>query len=192
MDEGPFRMQSAPDRRGAGRPAAQPAARQPEPVQQPVAAEPRAAVKQAAASQGPQKKSPKGLKWLFVLSAVAMVAAAGWVLWLNSQNAAPEIKADAYQAVFFSNGNVYFGNLKDINSDYYKMSGVYYPQTQTTSDTEGEGPQQPADQSSITLLKLGDAIHGPEDEMMISKNQVLFYQNLRADSKVSQLIDGQK
>ena len=72
MDEGPFRMQSAPDRRGAGRPAVQPAARQPEPVQQPVAAEPRAAVKQAA-SQGPQKKSPKGLKWLLVLL-VATVA----------------------------------------------------------------------------------------------------------------------
>ena len=83
MDEGPFRMQSAPDRRGAGRPAAQPAARQPEPVQQPVAAEPRAAVKQAA-SQGPQKKSPKGLKWLLVLLAVAVIAAAGWVLWCRT------------------------------------------------------------------------------------------------------------
>lgn len=185
MDEGPFRMQSAPDRRGVGRPS-QPA-RAPEAPQQPAAAEPR-----AAAHQPEKQKKSNGAKWPLIIVGVLILVAAGWYAWSIPAKTATIIETDKYQAVFFANGNVYFGNLQDVSEGYYKMKGVYYPQTQTVTETEGATQQPTNDQSSITLLKLGDAIHGPEDEMMISKDQVLFYQNLRDDSKVSQLIDGQK
>ena len=40
--------------------------------------------------------------------------------------------------------------------------------------------------------KLGQEIHGPEDEMIISKDHVLFYENLKSDGKVSQSIEQYK
>lgn len=44
----------------------------------------------------------------------------------------------------------------------------------------------------MQLIKLGDEIHGPEDEMILSKDQVLFYENLKTDGKVAQSIEKYK
>jgi hypothetical protein len=113
------------------------------------------------------------------------------LLWPKSQLAA--IDGSKYQAVFFANGNVYFGKLEDFNDKYYKMTKVYYPQAQqNATETDSNKQQTVSNQNNITLLKLSDAIHGPDDAMMITKDQVLFYQDLRSDSKVSKLIDNQK
>lgn len=185
MDEGPFRMQPSPERRGAGRPASAPATRQSEQPQP--ATEPRTVSSQRVEADKPKKA--KSLTPLWVALSVILLGVIAWLVWTNTQNTTTSINEDQYQAVFFSNGNVYFGDLQDVSNDYYKMTGVYYPQTST--DTDAEVQQPTSDQSSITLLKLGDAIHGPDDEMMIAKDQVLFFQNLRSDSQVSRLIDGQ-
>lgn len=141
------------------------------------------------------KDEEKSLKRFIVPVAIAVVAiilfVVGVLLWPKSQNTA--IDAGKYQAVFFTNDNVYFGKLEDFNDKYYKMTKVYYPQAQQNATTTDADKQQTvSNQNNITLLKLSDAIHGPEDSMMIAKDQVLFYQNLKADSKVSKLIDNQK
>jgi len=39
------------------------------------------------------------------------------------------------------------------------------------------------------LIKLGSEIHGPDDEMIVSKDQILFFENLKKDSQVSASID---
>ena len=102
------------------------------------------------------------------------------------------IDSSKYQAVFFTNGQVYFGKLKNQGSDYLHLSDVYY--LQTNADATSENPQQSTstDQGNVQLIKLGDEIHGPEDEMIISKDQVLFYENLKTDGKVSQSIQEYK
>ena len=78
-----------------------------------------------------------------------------------------------------------------MNSEYLQLTDVYYLQNQQSTD-EVEDPNNPqasdADQSSATLIKLGKEIHGPEDEMIISKEQVLFYENLKTDGSVSKTI----
>ena len=65
----------------------------------------------------------------------------------------------------------------------------FYLQTKTT--TASGNPQTTSDQSAtdVQLIKLGSEIHGPNDEMIISKSQVLFFENLKKDSKVSTSID---
>jgi len=98
------------------------------------------------------------------------------------------IDANTYQAVFFEDGSVYFGKLESFNDDYYKMTGAYYPQTQTTQD---DGTQQVATDSNTTLLKLSNQVHGPDELMYISKDKVLFFQNLTSDSQVTRLIEQQ-
>ena len=42
------------------------------------------------------------------------------------------------------------------------------------------------------LTKLGGEIHGPEDKMIVNRQQVLFIENLKPDSKVVQLIKDHK
>ncbi len=38
------------------------------------------------------------------------------------------------------------------------------------------------------MVKLGNELHGPEDEMFITKEHVLFYEDMKADGKVMQAI----
>lgn len=85
------------------------------------------------------------------------------------------IESDAYQAVFLTNDQIYFGHLKNIDSNYLILSDVYYVKI----DESGAGQ----------LVKLG-AIepHGPKDKMIINKDQILFWENIRFDSTVVKTI----
>lgn len=99
------------------------------------------------------------------------------------------IDGNKYQVVAFANGQMYFGKLHAFNGEYMKLTDIYYLQTQDGKNGSSENPQQTAaNQNDIQLIKLGDEIHGPEDEMMISKDQVLYYENLKDDGKVAQAI----
>ena len=85
------------------------------------------------------------------------------------------IDHDAYQAVFLTNDQIYFGSLKSISPDYLILSGVYYVKI----NEEGAGQ----------LVKLGAGEpHGPQDKMVINQDQVLFWENLRFDSPVVKTI----
>ncbi len=89
------------------------------------------------------------------------------------------IDADAYQAVFLANDQIYFGRLKNVNSDYLLLKDVYYVKV-------GES-------GSGQLIKLGASEpHGPKDEMIINKDQVMFWENLRFDSPVVKGIQNKK
>ena len=85
------------------------------------------------------------------------------------------IDTDGYQAVFLANDQIYFGHLKNAEPDYLILSDVYYVKI----NEEGAGQ----------MVKLG-AIepHGPKDKMIINKDQVLFWENMRFDSQVVQTI----
>lgn len=110
-------------------------------------------------------------------------------MWSKMQNTAVAIDGSKYQAVFFTNGQVYFGKLQSANSDYLKLTDIYYLQTQGEQASDSQNPQQSTNaQKDVQLIKLGDEIHGPEDAMVISKDQVLFYENLKSDGKVAQSI----
>jgi hypothetical protein len=101
------------------------------------------------------------------------------------------VDSGKYQAVFFTNGQVYFGKLKDKGTGYMSLTDIFYLQTQdNTSDSSSKNPQQTANQQTpnVQLVKLGNEIHGPNDEMIISKDQVLFFENLKDDGKVAQTI----
>lgn len=136
-----------------------------------------------------KKALPK--KW-FVVGVAAIVVTIA-VLWLTSsfRAGAPGIDASRYQAVFLTNGQVYFGKLRAAG-DYLKLSDVYYLQT-PTDDTSSDNPQSgTANQKNAQLTKLGSEIHGPEDSMVISKEQVLFYENLKTDSSLVKSIEQHK
>jgi len=193
MDEGPFRVSRPADRRTVSR--SEPAYRQPDEPQQ-SRQEPQPA-ERASAPQRPskQKKASKRFKLpLFLIALVLAIAVIGGIAWSmsNSKNAATAIDTSKYQAIFFTNGQVYFGKLSNLNDSYLKLTDIYYLQTQAADGSESNPQQTSNDQSDVQLIKLGEEIHGPEDEMVLSRDQVLFYENLKADGKVAQSIEAYK
>lgn len=198
MDKGrPFRVPQPADRRVMSKPEPQ---RQPE-VTYP-AEPPRAAVtssyQDAPATATPRRSSSasapvkRRLMWPFIAASVVVLAIIGWLIWSNMQNSGTAIDSGKYQAVFFTNGQVYFGKLQQFNSEQLKLTDVYYLQTQNATG-ESKNPQETStDQGDVQLIKLGNEIHGPEDAMIISKDQVLFYENLKSDGKVAESISKYK
>ena len=103
----------------------------------------------------------------------------------NSDNKnSTEIKGGDYSAVFLSNGQVYFGKLKSKNNSEFVLTDVYYLQL-SGNDTLSETK---INETTFSLIKLGNELHGPMDELFIITSQVLFYENLRDDSRVVQAI----
>ena len=116
--------------------------------------------------------------------AVAALAVAAWQLWPSATG----IDGSKYRAVFFTNGQVYFGKLTR-QGDNFHLTDVYYLQTQNSSSGDDtKDPQNTSSDQNVQLIKLGDEVHGPEDKMIINKDQVLFYENLKSDGKVAQTI----
>ena len=119
-----------------------------------------------------------------LITALALMIA-GAVFILRGSTAS-SIDGGKYQAVFMTNGQVYFGKLQIMNDEYMKLNDIYYLQAKEPSTNPQETTSSTA--ADVTLVKLGNEIHGPDDQMIISKNQILFFENLKKDSKVSDSI----
>jgi hypothetical protein len=134
-------------------------------------------------------KSPKR-RFVIVGIVILVLAAlvAGWFFF--GRSGAAGIDSTKYQAVFFTNGQVYFGKLSQQNGEYMKLSNVYYLQSKNTSTDKTTTPQSASSQnaSDVELIKLGNEIHGPVDEMIIAKDQILFFENLKPQGTVSKTI----
>ncbi|NQV90595.1 hypothetical protein HQ487_04310 [Candidatus Uhrbacteria bacterium] len=83
-----------------------------------------------------------------------------------------------YQAVFLDNGQVYFGKLEQTKKDFYILTDVYYLQSGIAIDQD----------ANLSLMKLGSEAHGPKDRMEINVSHILFYEDMKDDSKVVQAI----
>jgi hypothetical protein len=86
-----------------------------------------------------------------------------------------------YQAVFLTNGQVYFGKLYKDRSQYPVLRDIYYLQV-----TQPPQPLQPGEvpPANINVVKLGAELHGPNDEMRINRDSILFIEDLKDDSRV--------
>lgn len=138
-----------------------------------------------------RSRKPRDKKKMIVLAVAAVLLVVGlifggWTLFRSMTSGG--IDGGKYQAVFFTNGQVYFGKLQN-NGDYMRLTNVYYLQAKAAA-ADSKNPQETAAStgSDVQLIKLGGEIHGPEDEMIISKDQVLFFENLKADGTVSKTI----
>jgi hypothetical protein len=130
-----------------------------------------------------------------ILAVFLILAALATLAWFAAK-ALHQVTADAgvetkeYQALFLTNGQVYFGKISRVDNSYVKLTDIYYLQVQQTV--------QPKDNSAanqnpqVSLAKLGGELHGPEDVMYVSRSQVLFWENLKDDGKVTKAIKDYK
>ncbi len=101
------------------------------------------------------------------------------------------IDKTVFQAVFLKSGQVYFGKITNLSDTQLTLEHIYYLKTGnadsaksvTTSSPAAAGPN-----SDVSLVKLGNEIHGPQDVMYIERKEVTFWENLKSDSQVSKAI----
>jgi hypothetical protein len=136
-----------------------------------------------------------GNGWLSKVLAVLLILVSLGVLgWLASKGANrlmadSAVRSKEYQAVFLTNGQVYFGKVSKVDNSYVKLMDIYYLQVQQQVQPKDQNAQQ---QPQVSLAKLGGELHGPEDVMYISRSQVLFWENLKDDGKVTKAIKDYK
>lgn len=123
---------------------------------------------------------------------LAVLATGLVMLWQSkqTQTSGTDIEADKYQALFMTNGQVYFGHLSDLDANYTNLTDVYYLQVQ--QDVQPAAEKKTADQPQVSLTKLGNELHGPTDKMHIAHDQILFWENLKDDSTVVKAIKDYK
>ena len=156
---------------------------------QPATPQPQASRQAPIKTSEPKKDKRK--KWpFFVILAVIIIGIAGLLIARPFIGVNSQISRDKYQAVFLTNGQVYFGHLSKLESDYYKLSDVYYLQNKSDEKAANEG--QLNSNADVQLIKLGNEVHGPEDSMVIERSQVLFFENLKNDGNVVKSIQQYK
>ena len=99
--------------------------------------------------------------------------------------------AKGYSAVFLSNDQVYFGKLS-VSGDVVVLKDVYYIRLNEAQPQIDANADQAAAQPQLSLVKLGDQIHGPSDEMRINKAQILFVERIKDESTVVRAITEDK
>lgn len=134
--------------------------------------------------------SPMWLRivWIVLLfSATILAVAMVILLYVGGDREEKAVDKEKFQAVFLTNGQVYFGNVTNVNDKYIDLKNIYY--LSVDQQVQPEQKNEDDKQTNISLVKLGCELHGPVDQMIINREQVTFWENLKTDGQVSQAID---
>jgi hypothetical protein len=148
-----------------------------------------------SSSGGGSKKSWKaGPAWLrfvwivLLFAGTILVVSLVVLLYFGDNDESKHVNKDANQAVFLTNGQVYFGKINDVNEEFMDLRGIYYLNVSQPVQPEQDGDSQQS-QNNITLVKLGCELHGPVDQMIINRDQITFWENLKSDGQVSKAVE---
>jgi hypothetical protein len=107
-----------------------------------------------------------------ILVALMVIA----ILFYKSNNEGSYVNTSTYQSVDInvagqSGGQIYFGQIKSMNSSYIIMDNVFYLQPGSTSN-------------QFTLNSLTCALYNPQNQIIIKTAQVAFWENLSTKSQI--------
>ncbi len=94
-----------------------------------------------------------------------------------------DIDDASFQAVFLKSKQVYFGKITKLTETQLTLEDIFYLKTATSA----ADPTNPG--ADVSLVKLGDELHGPQDVMYIERKEVEFWENLKSSSQVSKAIE---
>lgn len=103
----------------------------------------------------------------------------------KSEQKAPE-KSSVYSAVFLANDQVYFGRLEDALGPFPKLKEVYYLRVNRPLQPPPATAEAAPD---VQLIKLGNELHGPVDEIRFNRDQILYIEDLKSDSRIVKAIE---
>ncbi len=121
---------------------------------------------------------------LLFSAAILLVALAASMYFGKPASESKYINKDQLQAVFLNGGQVYFGRIKTLNDNIMRVSDIYYLQVSQQVQPGEEGQQN----NNVSLVKLGCELHGPVDEMVINRDHIIFWENLKDEGQVAQAV----
>lgn len=142
----------------------------------------------------------KGKGLIALLVVIVLVLVAGFVVdrytsvslfgEKDSASVGMAYNTDSYYAVFLSNGQVYFGKVSKTNLKYTTIEDIYY--LQVSNPLQQVPPTGEQQQSQLSLVKLGQELHGPNDFMQVNNDHIIFVEELKNDGKVVEAITNYK
>lgn len=126
-------------------------------------------------------RSNKSIRILSIVLFVSlMILFVATVIGISTASTSKEFKLvnkDGYQVVALSNdGTFFFGKIVDMNSKNIILRDVFYLNNPSSEN---------AAESTIQLVKRGCEVHRPEDQMVILREHVSFWENLRDEDAVN-------
>jgi hypothetical protein len=125
-----------------------------------------------------------GVVLSFGAVAVLLLSVAGLVAFGGPKPEDSYVANNKLQAVFLNTGQVYFGNMKALNSKYLVLKNIYYLQTSNSGSSSSTANAN----TSVSLVKLGCELHEPLDQMVINRSQVTFWENLGDNGQVAKAV----
>lgn len=138
----------------------------------------------------PAHDEPRWLRIIYVgllFSITILALAIAGLMYIGKDKEASYVNTEQNQAVFLTNGQVYFGKVTAVSNEYVNLTDIYYlnsQQQEANATTQNQNQQ-----TNFSLVKLGCELHGPADQMIINRDQVSFWENLKPDGKVSKAIE---
>lgn len=124
---------------------------------------------------------------MLVLAALIIALTALYLGIGGSNDEQKYVDKKKFQAIFLNGGQVYFGKVRSLNNKFITIDNIYYlrvnQQVQPNQSTAKTSDQD------VSLAKLGCELHGPTDVMVINRDQVLFWENLKSDGQVTKAVD---
>ena len=119
-----------------------------------------------------------------IIGLLALYAAVG-----GAKAESKYVDGSKFQAVFLNGGQVYFGKIHTLNEKFITIDNIYYLRVnQQVQPNQTTAANSTAPNQDVSLAKLGCELHGPTDVMVITRDQVLFWENLKPDGQVSKAI----
>ena len=112
------------------------------------------------------------LAWLVIAAALCVIAYQG-----SHRPGVPELSTP-YHAVALTNGQVFFGRIDALGTDYTVLRDVFYIQSRQNPDTK---------EVANVLIKRGGEWHAP-DRMILNRQHVVLIEPVKEDSQVAKLI----
>jgi hypothetical protein len=123
---------------------------------------------------------------ILLIGIVTLVAGTALLMGVGrSASEASSVRDEGMQAVFLNGGQVYFGNIDDLNDSFLRLTNIYYLRVNQQVQPDSNSTAKAND---ISLVKLGCELHGPKDEMLINRDQVVFWENLKDDGQVAEAV----
>lgn len=97
--------------------------------------------------------------------------------WVEMKRRYPDLAA-----IFLSNGQTYFGKITKLTSTDLLLENIYYLNKSDDKPIKGRSEQD------LTLVKLGDELHAPEDFMLINRQHIVFIEHLKDEGKVAKAV----
>lgn len=136
------------------------------------------------------ENSLKAMIIIIVCAVIVIVLAAGVSAVKIKRQMEKEVASPYYQAVFLTNGQVYFGKLSGVNDKFPVLTDVYYLQANRNLQApkeDGEVENKVA-QPDLSLIKLGNELHAPQDKIFLNRDHILFVVDLKDEGQVAQTI----